>query len=194
MAFNNYPYTDFHELNADWIMKTVAELEGRVTILEQESGGGVSIEPTLQSGEKIADFTIGEDTGELYAPEGTVVEVTPVVTEGTKIAEISVDGTVNEIYASSFDGYDLDDEFIFGTLTGSTVYGKLVEASFGGSGYTDVTLPSDCSIIWAGAYLFNSSSSWVKGLMYQNAYKVRILADSSNSGKAKVLVLYTKVS
>lgn len=192
MAFNNYPYTDFHELNADWIMKTVAELEGRVAILEQESGGGVTIEPTLQSGEKIADFTIGENSGELYAPEGTVVEVAPVITEGTKIAEISVDDTVNEIYAPTFDGYDLDDEFTFGTLGGSTVYGKLVEASFGGSGYTDVTLASDCSIIWAGAYLFNSNSSWVKGLMYQSAYKVRILADSSNSGSAKVLVLYTK--
>lgn len=29
MIFNNYPYTDFHEMNLDWIISTVKELQDK---------------------------------------------------------------------------------------------------------------------------------------------------------------------
>lgn len=28
--FNTYPYTDFHELNADWILSKVKELDNKI--------------------------------------------------------------------------------------------------------------------------------------------------------------------
>lgn len=28
--FNTYPYTDFHELNADWILSKVKELDSKI--------------------------------------------------------------------------------------------------------------------------------------------------------------------
>lgn len=30
MAFNNWPYTDFHEFNLDWVIKTVKDLSKEV--------------------------------------------------------------------------------------------------------------------------------------------------------------------
>ena len=36
-GWNDYKYTDFHELNADWILKKIKELEERVEALEQEN-------------------------------------------------------------------------------------------------------------------------------------------------------------
>lgn len=34
MIVNKYPYTDFHELNQDWILKQIAELDHRVDTLQ----------------------------------------------------------------------------------------------------------------------------------------------------------------
>ena len=33
---NKYPYSDFHELNLDWILETVSNLEKRVDSLKNE--------------------------------------------------------------------------------------------------------------------------------------------------------------
>lgn len=41
MAFNNYPYTDFHELNIDWILKTVKEYCDKVDGLEKTVDGAL---------------------------------------------------------------------------------------------------------------------------------------------------------
>ena len=51
---------------ARWIDELAAEIE----ILKRKKGGGddVTITPTLESGAKIADYTIGENEGALYAP------------------------------------------------------------------------------------------------------------------------------
>lgn len=35
--FNEYPYTDFHELNLDFILKKMKELEGQLEIIKQEA-------------------------------------------------------------------------------------------------------------------------------------------------------------
>lgn len=34
MAFDNFPYTDLHELNLDWLLRKVKQLEEKVTELE----------------------------------------------------------------------------------------------------------------------------------------------------------------
>ena len=36
MAWNNYKYTDFHELNLDWVLKKLKQLEDRVQDLEDQ--------------------------------------------------------------------------------------------------------------------------------------------------------------
>ena len=102
MAFNNYPYTDFHELNADWIIKTVQELSTKVDELETEIAAGLSLDPVLHSGTKIADYALGDESGSLYAPDPTSIDINPIVTTGTKIAEITInDYTTEELYAPS---------------------------------------------------------------------------------------------
>ena len=37
MPLNQYPYTDCHELNADWIISKIKELEERVAALEEDN-------------------------------------------------------------------------------------------------------------------------------------------------------------
>lgn len=34
MAFENFPYADLHNLNLDWILKKIKELETRIDELE----------------------------------------------------------------------------------------------------------------------------------------------------------------
>ena len=34
--FNNYPYTDFHEMNLDWVLKTLKEMDARIDELKAE--------------------------------------------------------------------------------------------------------------------------------------------------------------
>lgn len=34
--FNNYPYTDFHEMNLDWVIKTLKEIDTRIDELKDE--------------------------------------------------------------------------------------------------------------------------------------------------------------
>ena len=34
--FNRYPYTDFHEMNLDWVIATLKEMEGRIEGLKEE--------------------------------------------------------------------------------------------------------------------------------------------------------------
>lgn len=36
MFENDYPYTDFHELNLDWVLKKIKELEGRVDNITED--------------------------------------------------------------------------------------------------------------------------------------------------------------
>lgn len=36
MFTNKYPYTDNHELNLDWMLKKIKELEDRVKALEEQ--------------------------------------------------------------------------------------------------------------------------------------------------------------
>ena len=63
----------------------------------------VSINPSLSTGTKIAEYSIGNTSGILYAPaeseSGSVVTISPSVSSGTKIADYSIDGVAGELYA-----------------------------------------------------------------------------------------------
>ena len=64
-------------------------------------GGGseVTITPTLQSGAKVADYTIDDTSGEIYAPE---VSITPTLFNGVKIADFTVGDYTDEIDIPDF--------------------------------------------------------------------------------------------
>lgn len=34
--FNNYPYTDFHEMNLDWVLRILKEMDSRIDVLKDE--------------------------------------------------------------------------------------------------------------------------------------------------------------
>lgn len=65
-------------------------------------GGGsdVSITPVQQSGTKIADYTIDNVPGSLYAPTPpAAVNITPVLESGTKIADYTIGNVSGSLYA-----------------------------------------------------------------------------------------------
>lgn len=36
IPFNRYPYTDFHEMNLDWVIAKLKEMDGRIEVLKDE--------------------------------------------------------------------------------------------------------------------------------------------------------------
>lgn len=72
---NKYPYSDMHELNADWLLSKTAELEGRVKQLEEGSFGVIDITPSYNSGRKLADFELNGQAGAIYEPTDTLPEL-----------------------------------------------------------------------------------------------------------------------
>ena len=66
-------------------------------------GGGseVTITPTLETGTKIADYTIDDVSGELYAPTPEIPEtvtITPSLTRGVKVADFTIGEYSDSIY------------------------------------------------------------------------------------------------
>ena len=74
-------------------------VEGGISFI---GGGGsdVTITPRLSSGTKIADYTIDDTSGSLYAPTPPdAVTITPVQLSGTKIADYSIGSSSGSLYA-----------------------------------------------------------------------------------------------
>lgn len=69
-----------------------------IRVIGTGCGDKVTIVPTLDEGTKIADYTINNVDGALYAPPPTEVSITPSVTTGTKIADFSIDNVEGELY------------------------------------------------------------------------------------------------
>ena len=93
--FNNkYPYSDFHELNLDWILETVSNLEKRVDNMKTE----FLEQANKYTDEKFAEFK--NDLAELEQELNTVVgELQEQYSEFTRVINARIQFIQNDIDA-----------------------------------------------------------------------------------------------
>ena len=106
------------------------------------AGSEVTIEPTLLSGTKIADYTIDDVPGSLYCLPATDIEVDPDLVSGTKIATITIDGADYDLYAPAGSTISYTDNTTAGyrTKIGSlSINGVSTDINMKSVGYTDLT-------------------------------------------------------
>lgn len=91
--FNNkYPYSDFHEMNLDWILETVSNLEKRVDNLKSE----FLDQANKYTDEKFAEFK--NDLAELEQELNTVVgELQEQYSEFTRVINARIQFIQNDI-------------------------------------------------------------------------------------------------
>ena len=91
--FNNkYPYSDFHELNLDWVLETVSNLEKRVDNLKHE----FLEQANKYTDEKFAEFK--NDLAELEQELNTVVgELQSQYSEFTRVINARIQFIQNDI-------------------------------------------------------------------------------------------------
>ena len=67
MAFNNWPYTDFHDLNLSWLLDVVRVLDTKVQVIERiiNNGGGGGSAVTSVNGMTGAVVLDASDVGAL---------------------------------------------------------------------------------------------------------------------------------
>lgn len=111
MSFYNYPQVVPHLVEDVNLKRARVETEegDAIRVTGINCGDKVTIVPTLTEGTKIADYTINNVDGELYAPEApevpiTEVSITPSVATGTKIADFSINNVAGELYAPASQG------------------------------------------------------------------------------------------
>ena len=89
---NNYPYSDFHELNLDWILETVSNLEKRVDNLKTEF---------IEQSNKYTDEKFAElknDLAEMEQELNTVVvELQEQYSEFTRVINARIQFIQNDI-------------------------------------------------------------------------------------------------
>ena len=89
---NKYPYSDFHELNLDWILETVSNLEKRVDTLKNE----FLEQANKYTDEKFAEFK--NDLSELEQELNTVVgELQTQYSEFTRVINARIQFIQNDI-------------------------------------------------------------------------------------------------
>ena len=89
---NKYPYSDFHELNLDWILETVSNLEKRVDNLKNE----FLEQANKYTDEKFAEFK--NDLAELEQELNTVVgELQNQYSEFTRVINARIQFIQNDI-------------------------------------------------------------------------------------------------
>ena len=92
MFNNKYPYSDFHELNLDWILETVSSLEKRVDSLKTE----FLDQANKYTDEKFAEFK--NDLAELEQELNTVVvELQKQYSEFTRVINARIQFIQNDI-------------------------------------------------------------------------------------------------
>ena len=108
----------------------MSALEGYVEGMINLGGGGgggsnVTIEPTLETGTKIADYTVDETSGELYAP----TPVTYTAGENVQISEQNVISATDTTYSAG-DGISINNGVISATGGGANITIKPCYAEF----------------------------------------------------------------
>ncbi len=89
---NKYPYSDFHELNLDWILETVSNLEKRVDNLKTE----FLEQANKYTDEKFAEFK--NDLAELKQElDAVVVELQEQYSEFTRVINARIQFIQNDI-------------------------------------------------------------------------------------------------
>ena len=92
MFNNKYPYSDFHELNLDWILETVSNLENRVDKLKNE----FLDQANKYTDEKFAEFK--NDLAELEQELNIVVgELQKQYSEFTRVINAKIQFIQNDI-------------------------------------------------------------------------------------------------
>lgn len=56
MSWNKYPYTDFHELNLDWVISTIKELSARLEAVKEEATEAATENAIQYVDEHLADI------------------------------------------------------------------------------------------------------------------------------------------
>lgn len=109
--FNNYPYTDFHELNLDWVLKNLKELDKEWD--EFKVLNTITIQGTWDISKNYPKYSIVEDNGTGYLsikpiPAGILISNLdywlPVGTYSTAIADLNSRLTTAEGNISSLQG------------------------------------------------------------------------------------------
>lgn len=96
--FNEYPYTDFHELNLDFILKKMKELEGQLEIIKQEAIEAATENAKAYIDEQLALFyTEFDDLKLQFASIGSQVSS---LTNAFNSYVIYVDGEIANIKAT----------------------------------------------------------------------------------------------
>ena len=76
--FNNYPYTNVHELNLDWVIKLVKELDFKVEDLEDIVNNKIDEYVKEYISENLSRFLLGA----MYIPERTCIKLQPAIVSG----------------------------------------------------------------------------------------------------------------
>lgn len=148
--------------------KVYDELYGMIEDLKKKiaamsSGDEVTITPALESGTKVADYTIGEDSGSLYAPSMPNIY-------GDDEVIVGYSGT-DPVYCSRVD---------IASLPSSTSIGEYEHAIAD----IDTILKSDVYVRDASGNVWNSNSIGVTGNSFSAQYSVMAWA-----GKTKVFIM-----
>lgn len=133
---NKYPYSDMHELNADWLLSKTAELEARVKQLEDGGFGVTDLTPSYNSGRKLADFELNGQAGAIYEPVDALPELANAgyhnsIYRGKKLGNSITAEQWSEISAGTFSDMFIGDYWTLPiTINGVTSNMDFIIAAF----------------------------------------------------------------
>lgn len=172
-------------MNTSNLTKWIDELQGQIDQVKRialAAGGGdtVTITPALESGTKVADYSIGSDSGSLFAP--TIPSIPPL---------FDIETTETEI----------------GQFDGKPLYAKLyknVSVTNNTENVVDANFASTNTLVWyniaplgAGNLLVNAST-YINDSLYTSDAGLKYYFNKSDSigaySSINMIVLYTKAA